>query len=168
MDTTPSNIPKLIPLPQVAGGASEAAAAAQYRELEADILARTIWGEARGEGKGGMEAVALVILNRLEVSQQKGGYWWGNTLLDICRKPYQFSCWNQDDPNYRKLITVNESDTSFATALRVARRALLGFVKDPTRNATHYHARSIQPFWAKGQSPSAVIGRHVFYRLVEE
>lgn len=168
MDTRPSRIPKLIPLASVGAGANADDAAASLRELDADILARTIWGEARGEGKGGMEAVALVVLNRLDVSNQKGGYWWGNTLLDICRKPYQFSCWNADDPNYRKLVTVDENDTSFATALRVARRALLGFIKDPTRNATHYHTRSVQPFWAKGKTPCAVIGRHVFYRLVEE
>ena len=90
MDTRPSRIPKLIPLASVGAGANADDAAASLRELDADILARTIWGEARGEGKGGMEAVALVVLNRLDVSNQKGGYWWGNTLLDICRKPYQF------------------------------------------------------------------------------
>ena len=29
-----------------------------------DVLARTLWAEARGEGQAGMEAVACVILNR--------------------------------------------------------------------------------------------------------
>ena len=29
-----------------------------YNELAIDVLARTVWGEARGEGQAGMEAVA--------------------------------------------------------------------------------------------------------------
>ena len=32
-------------------------------------LAKTLWGEARGEGKKGMQAVANVVMNRV----QKGG-----------------------------------------------------------------------------------------------
>ena len=31
---------------------------------QVDIVARTIWGEARGEGATGMQAVANVIINR--------------------------------------------------------------------------------------------------------
>ena len=34
-------------------------------EKETDILARTIYGEARGESISGMEAVASVVLNRV-------------------------------------------------------------------------------------------------------
>lgn len=88
-----------------------------YKKLEADILARTLWGEARGEGATGMQAV-------------------------------------------------DERDLYFATALRVARRALAGTLDDNTSGGTHYHAASIQPYWARGESPVAVIGRHVFYRII--
>lgn len=156
--------PKLTPVPKEA---TDENARAFYKDMEADILARTIWGEARGEGKTGMEAVAMVILNRAAVAQTRGGYWWGNSIIEVCQKPYQFSCWNKEDPNYRKLVSVNDSDVYFATAQRVARRALLGFLKDPTYGATHYHARHVAPKWAKGQRPCAVIGRHIFYHLVE-
>lgn len=31
---------------------------------QVDVVARTIWGEARGEGANGMQAVANVIMNR--------------------------------------------------------------------------------------------------------
>ena len=44
-----------------------------YRKLEIDTLARTIWGEARGEGSAGMQAVANVVMNRAAI-----GGWWGN------------------------------------------------------------------------------------------
>lgn len=141
-------------------------AAEFLKEIEIDVLARTIWGEARGEGKEGMDAVASVILNRVQVAKEKGGYWWGNTIIQVCQKPYQFSCWNKQDPNFKKLTAVNESDVNFATALRVARRAVLGFVKDGTYGATHYHRFNILPDWAKGQKPTTRIGHHIFYSKI--
>ena len=42
------------------------------KNLEIDVLARTLWGEARGEGTAGMQAVASVILNRVKIAKQKG------------------------------------------------------------------------------------------------
>lgn len=123
-------------------------------------------GEARSEGSGGMEAVACVILNRVEVAKSHGTYWWGNNIIQVCQKPYQFSCWNKQDPNFKKLTSVTEDDIQFATAMRVARRAMLGFLKDKTSGATHYHTVSISPNWAKGQTPTSRIGHHVFYRVV--
>ena len=138
-----------------------------YRELEIDVLARTLWGEARGEGTAGMQAVAAVVLNRVEVAQEKGQYWWGNNVIQVCQKPYQFSCWNRSDPNFQKLQKVDERNLYFATALRIARRALAGLNEDSTGGATHYHAAGISPYWSKNEKPSAVIGKHIFYRIVE-
>lgn len=153
---------KLIALPN-----SEAPESARkFRELETDVLARTIWGEARGEGKEGMEAVASVILNRVEIAKRLDGYWWGSTIIQVCQKPYQFSCWNKGDPNFMKLMSVGEDDTRFKLALGVARRALLGFVQDRTNGATHYHAVEISPKWAAGETPTARINHHIFYRLI--
>lgn len=138
-----------------------------YRELEIDVLARTLWGEARGEGPEGMKAVACVVLNRVAVAQDKGKYWWGNNVIQVCQKPYQFSCWNRSDPNFQKLQAVDSADLYFATALRIARRALNGCLEDNTAGATHYHASSISPYWAQRQGPSAKIGNHIFYRIKE-
>lgn len=138
-----------------------------YDDLVIDVLARTIWGEARGEGTFGMEAVASVIVNRVAVAEHRGQYWWGNNIISVCQKPYQFSCWNRSDPNYRKLQEVTEANIHYATAVRIARRALAGALPDRTGGATHYHARSIAPNWARGQTPTAVIGNHIFYQLIE-
>lgn len=133
-----------------------------FRALEVDTLARTIWGEARGEGSIGMQAVAAVIHNRLAVSKQKGKFWWGNSIIDICQKPYQFSCWNRDDPNYRKVLNIDKRDKIFAKALDIASTCM----PDPTSGATHYHAAGIYPFWTRYQKPTATIGRHIFYRIL--
>lgn len=128
----------------------------------ADILARTLWGEARGEPVRGIEAVAAVVMNRA----RRGG-WWGNAVESVCRKPSQFSCWNPDDPNRAKLEGVDVDDRAFRICLRIARRALAGSVADPTKGATHYHVRGLLPKWARGREPAAEIGNHLFYNDVE-
>ncbi len=138
-----------------------------YRKLEIDVLARTVWGEARGEGTVGMQAVACVILNRVKVAEERGNFWWGNNIIQVCQKPYQFSCWNRSDPNFKKLQDIDESDLYFATALRIARRALAGVLEDMTDGSTHYHAAGTSPYWVKNEKPRAVIGHHIFYCLQE-
>jgi len=127
-----------------------------------DVLARTIYGEARGESVRGMEAVAAVVMNRVA---RRG--WWGRTVETVCLKPWQFSCWNAADPNRRRVLEVTDADPVFRTCLRIARRAVAGAVDDPTRGATHYHAVGVLPEWAKGRQPCARIGDHLFYNDVE-
>ena len=144
--------------PPAAGGPTEEAV---------DTLARTLWGEARGEPVRGIEAVAAVVVNRVRRAERRGGHWWGGSIVAVCRKPYQFSCWNANDPNRAKLLAVTAADPVFATCLRVARRAVAGLLPDPTGGATHYHRLGLHPSWATGHSPCAEIGRHLFYDGVE-
>lgn len=73
-------------------------------DKDRDILARTLWGEARGEGLAGQIAVAWTIRNR--VNDLKTGPWRGEGYSGVCQKPYQFSCWNRTEPNYQFLIGV--------------------------------------------------------------
>ena len=132
---------------------------------EVDVLARTIWGEARGEPLSGQRAIAAVVLNRVEAARKAGGsYWWGNDIASVCTKPKQFSCWNGEGRAI--LEAVNADNTAFLTAQTIARAAVADLLEDPTEGATHFHSRSVSPFWAKGQTPTAHIGEHVFYRLV--
>lgn len=138
-------------------------------QKDIDALARTVWGEARGEGIEGMEAVACVIMNRLNVSIQERGFWWGNTIYEICRQPWQFSCWNEKDPNRPALLRATEETPHFMDAIDVAEDAALQFMPDPTHGATHYlnpHVLDIIPSWAKGE-PLAIIGKHYFFRPPE-
>lgn len=133
---------------------------------DANVLARTMWGEARGEGTEGMRAVAHVILNR--TARQT---YFGKTVAEVCRKPWHFSCWNLNDPNLRRLLAVDVSDAQFREALDIAAalladaRGLVRRDEDPTDGATHYHARALFPLpgWAVGHTPCARIGNHVFY-----
>lgn len=136
-------------------------------EPAVDTLARTLWGEARGESVRGKEAVAAVVMNRVRRARRRGGYWWGATPIEVCRKPWQFSCWNDGDPNRAKMLAVGQDDRDFQTCLRIARRALAGTLRDPTVGATHYHAKGVLPPWARDRKPSAEIGNHRFYNDVE-
>ena len=156
--------PRLVAL-DAARMENDAAVQEFCRQMEVDVLARTLWGEARGEGVAGMKAVACVVLNRFEIAEEKGRYWWGNTIIQICQKPYQFSCWNRSDPNFYKLQDVGKDDPVFVTALRIARRAAEGLLEDITLGATHYHAKGIEPYWARAEHMTVQIGRHVFYRI---
>lgn len=134
-----------------------------------DILARTIWGEARGEGVAGMEAVAAVIMNRVNADLGKDGKpdWWGEGVEGVCRKPYQFSCWLPNDPNLDKLLSITSKDPWFAHAIEIAKRAVKGELPDPTGGSDHYCVDSVadKTAWAKGKTPVARIGRHLFFRL---
>lgn len=133
-----------------------------------EVLARTLWGEARGEKLDGIEAVASVILNRVARAQARGGrYWWGDDIAGVCLRPWQFSCWNATDPNRDKLLAVTEANRAFRTCLGVADRAIAGTLEDRTKGAMHYHTRAVTPSWSRGKTPCAVIGGHLFYNDVE-
>jgi spore germination cell wall hydrolase CwlJ-like protein len=138
-------------------------------QTDLDTLARTIWGEARGEGMTGMWAVANVIMNRYRLVQSSKGRaaQWGSTVAGICRKKYQFSCWLPSDPNYKKLISVTENDSLFRTALSIAKNALQYRLTDITGGATFYHTTGVAPAWSKGIVPVRVIGSHKFYTAAQ-
>ena len=129
----------------------------------ADILARTLYGEARGEGLIGIESVACVILNRVALSKQHA-FWWGKTVEEVCLKPFQFSCWTPSDDNFYKLIRVDETDAVFRMCQRVAVRALSGNLPDITNGATHYHSKSVNPAWARKLTPVFEYKNHLFYK----
>lgn len=128
-------------------------------EDDIDALARTLWGEARGEGEAGMRAVAMVIVNR------KNDRRWPNTLEGVCKQPAQFSCWNLGDPNRAKLLAVDERDPHFATAKAVATEAAHGRLLDETGGANHYHTHSVHPNWSKNRTPTMKLGNHRFFKL---
>lgn len=131
----------------------------QFSDLE--ILARTIYGEARNQPELGKQAVACVVMNRVKI-----GGWWGDTVRDICLKPFQFSCWNENDPNRAVILAVANSDFVFAECLSIAGTAIAGTLADPTGGADHYLVRGTQAAWAKNLSPIASIGAHDFYQTV--
>lgn len=129
---------------------------------EWEVLARTIYGEARGEPFKGQVAVAWTVKNR---AARPG--WWGRGIVGVCLARKQFSCWNPDDLNYRRVLSASLSDPLYLRALCIAGVVLMGDVSDPTGGATHYYAPADgvpPPRWAKNMAVLRTIGAHVFLR----
>jgi N-acetylmuramoyl-L-alanine amidase len=129
-----------------------------------EILARTLYGEARGEfkraGIQALEAIAHVVMNRLN---QKT--WFGKTVMEVCLKPQQFSCWNKCDPNYPLISSPKLNNSIFDVCKFVADEVMLGKKSDITNGADHYHNRFCRPPWSVKKDPICIIGNHLFFDL---
>ena len=132
-----------------------------------DIATRTVWGEARGEDYDGKKAVAHVILNRSSGDLWGDGKpdWWGETVEQVCLKPRQFSCWNENDPNRAKMLALSNIDAYYQECEHAFLYA--ADEEDFTDGATHYHVAGLHPKWAAGKSPQHEFGHHLFYCDIE-
>lgn len=140
-------------------------------EQDIDVLARTIWGEARGEGFAGQVAVGWAIRNRVEADLGNDGKpdWWGEGYVGVCKAPWQFSCWNKNDPNSAYLR--GEKPIPAAQYMQCREAAVLVIEAkqpDPTGGATHYYATTMPkpPAWARRATRTCKIGRHIFFKDV--
>lgn len=125
-----------------------------------DTMARTLYGEARNQDRHGMECVASVILNRAAQPA-----WWGRDVCGVCLHPYQFSCWNEGDPNRVKIESVDGSDSAFMTALAIAQKAILGQLTDQVSGGDYYKVKGTHAKWADGHTPVYTYRAHEFYKL---
>ncbi|MDH4581393.1 cell wall hydrolase [Pseudomonas sp. BN415] len=141
-------------------------------EKDIDILARTLWAEARGEGFGGMIAAGWTVRNRVEMDLHNDGKpdWWGEGYTAVCLKPWQYSCWNKDDANYPFLSGAKPIPSAQYVRAREAAIAVIeGREPDPTAGATHYYNPKVvkkTPPWVKGAKPTVTIGNHRFFKEV--
>lgn len=155
---TPNGPPAVISPPQ-----PPAVAAGSTQELA--VVAKTLWGEARGEPEEGMKAVACVIGTR-----KRRSYRGKKTFADVCLDRWQFSCWNERDPNRPRLDLIERKpDAAYQRALQIAADLLAGKLADFTFGATHYFASSLRqrPPWARGKSPCYCVGNHWFYNNID-
>ena len=131
----------------------------QSKGSEQRIVAQTILAEARGDGRAGMYAVAACI----KVRAQKRNL----SFKEVCLQPYQFSCWNKNDPNRKKmdmLLTLPQAEYAWQLA-----RNMDKVNTEAINKADHYMTVKLwktgRVKWARGQKPVAFWGSHVFFRL---
>lgn len=117
---------------------------------EWQCMLKNIYHEARGDTVEGMQAVALVTLNR---AAQKN-----KTVCEIVYEHKQFS-WTAMKNVRNKALTDN-----FDAVASVTTDAIAGRLHDITNGATYYHAKSVKPYWAKTVTKVGAIGAHIFYR----
>ena len=118
-------------------------------------MAVAVFFEARGENLTGKEAVANVIINRVEDHR------YPDDVCAVVNEPYAFSYTHDglhDDP---KRHTGHQDKIAWVEAQEVAKDALEGNLLGIT--STHYHATNVLPFWAKHYSLDTRIGNHLFY-----
>jgi spore germination cell wall hydrolase CwlJ-like protein len=122
------------------------------------VVAMTILGEARGEGKAGMYAVACVLQQR-SINRKL-------TPRQVClqnrtvkgKKIHQFSCWN-DGKESHSLKTPHGIYAKFL-AMNL-HRLQLSYVK----NADHYCTLRTHNYWTRKSEPVKIIGNHKFFKL---
>lgn len=126
---------------------------------ERNCLAQAIYYEARSEPRIGQVAVADVVLNRvaspLFPNTICGVVYQGSERRTGCQ--FSFTCDGAMDArlNQRKWTASKE----------LAGAILAGLRAPVSRNATHYHADYVSPYWAPRLTPTATIGTHKFYRF---
>lgn len=121
-------------------------------DTEQMILARALWGEARGASEEALIAIAWSIKNRLG----KRKSW--DTYHNIILQPSQYSAFWETSPKDNNLkalrdplgTTNNPNDhKKWRKAYEIAGDVISQNIFDPTRGATHYYDDSIEaPFWA--------------------
>lgn len=133
------------------------------------LLALTLYGEARGESRDGQIAVGSVILERVD---HRG--WDGDTIKEVCLMPWQFSCFLPSDPNSGDLaiIALNfDARFSCSYALRacwvVATGLIDGTIERTPEIAAHhvcqYCTTAVNPDWKTKMTRVATVGHHEFY-----
>ena len=114
-------------------------------------LALNIYHEARGEPIEGMQAVALVTLNRSLVTNK--------SICEVVHSPNQFS-WTI----YKPKAT---DPKAYKLAEKVAIDVLTGKVSDITHGSTFYHNKQVSPYWKRKFVFRKKIGSHYFYFTLE-
>lgn len=136
-----------------------------------DVVARTVYGEARGEPWLGKVAVAWVIRNRVEVDLNDDDKpdWWGEGYIPISKHPWQFSCWNEKDPNRELLEKIDVSTSSvFRECVAAASMVMLGMIPDPTFRSFHYiNPKYARAEWFVGKQHCFSVGKHIFFNNVK-
>ena len=134
------------------------------------VLGLTLYGEARGEPIESIIAVGCVIRNRLMKNFKYKSY------SDVCLEPYQFSCWNENDPNSEKLLEYRKElttggiviDSYLRQCLFLAEGIINYILLDNTRGSLHYVATKIlnnPPSWALRRTNEIVKGNHTFFNI---
>lgn len=153
---------------------------ASYSQEEFDCLRTNLYFEAGDQGRKGMEAVALVTLNRTKTKH------FPSTVCSVVkartkvkgRYVCQFSWYCDGKPDEPALLVKHRGKLVPNTieikvwelAAQVAHEALEGQIEDFLGRATHYHANYVNPRWAnvpKRYRRIAVVGSHIFYRDIK-
>ena len=125
-----------------------------FSEKEIDCLARNIYHESYGETHQGKRAVAYVTINR--VLNDK----YPNSICEVVKQKHQFEWVGRGKWKIK-------NKQAYRDALMIAFSVTINYdsSKDPTKGATMFHAKYIQPKWNwRKLLRTTRIGNHIFYK----
>tara|TARA_R110000851_G_scaffold56734_1_gene132366 strand:+ start:1499 stop:2020 length:522 start_codon:yes stop_codon:yes gene_type:complete len=134
-------------------------------------LAQNIYFEARSSNRADRMAVADVVLNRVQdtrypdtickvVHQGKQKPSWKDpTIMVMVRNKCQFSWYCDGKSDYPKDMDAWVEAQQVAYNMMIHKDA-----RGITEGATHYHAKYVDPSWARHFQLIGRIGEHIFYR----
>ncbi len=129
----------------LSGSSQTSSSGTSYSNTDVTLLARLIYGEARGENFTGQVAVGAVVMNRVKSSS------FPNTISGVIYQPYAFTAVADGQINF----------SPDATAIRAAKQAMNGY--DPTYGAIYYYNPAIATStWIFSRKTTITIGNHVF------
>ena len=124
---------------------SSSSGSSSYSDADVQLLARLIYGEARGESYVGQVAVGAVVMNRIRSSS------FPNTMSGLIYQRYAFTAVDDGQIN----LTPN------ATAKKAAQDAMNGW--DPSYGALYYYnPKTATSSWIFTRQTTVTIGNHVF------
>lgn len=124
---------------------STSSSSSSTSSTDLNLLARVVYGEARGEPYTGQVAVASVVLNRVKSSS------FPNTIAGVVYQSGAFDCVSDGQIN----LTPNQ------TAYNAARDALNGW--DPTYGCLfYYNPKTATNKWMLSRTVKLSIGNHAF------
>ena len=121
-------------------------------------LTDALYFEARGESIMGQFAVAEVIVNRASSSR------FPDTVCGVVNQGANKSRYRcQFTYMCDGLLESIKDKPSYARAGKIARMTLWDVKINLTNGALYYHAKSVNPSWAKKLASTGIIGGHKFY-----
>lgn len=137
--------PKTLAALGIKDSSSNTNATGSYSDADVQLLARLIYGEARGESYVGQVAVGAVVMNRIKSAS------FPNTMSGVIYQSYAFTAVDDGQIN----LTPN------ATAKKAAQDAMNGW--DPTYGALYYYnPATATSSWIFSRKTTVTIGNHVF------
>lgn len=135
----------------------------------ANIVAKTLFYEARGEGKEGIDAVASVLYNRA------GGK--AENLPTVCLAPKQFSYWNDKKVNekyYENTVPFSASKPGkdremWLYCQKISGQLIFNEFKSTIGNLNSYYAHNkVTPDWADKLKDTKKVNNHTFGYLEDQ
>lgn len=130
-----------------------------------EVMALTLYGEARGASFNAKLGMAQVMWNRTKDKR------FGSNIKEVVTKPKQFSCYNDNDVNLQIIMGVVEDfDGNFNKNIHlrecymIALAVINGYIQGKVKDSLFYHTTGVNPKWNKNMILEAKIGNTLFWK----